>query len=138
MFAQKKIFELLILTSCLCFLNSCTQNGTNKSTDFEKTNSTESKVNITQLQNRGLSSTESKYPVIGQFKTRDKLIIISTGPNCPLYTLKLSSGQVLAMDLPADKFTAKFPELKDLIEHGIANWAGTDSKYQKGSISKVK
>jgi len=117
---SKKIFGLLIFVSWLSLLNHCYQNGTNKSTTLEEPNSTEFKINQTQSQNKELSSMDSKYPVIGQFRTKDKLILISTGPTCPLYTLKSSDGQVLAIDLPADKFTAKFPEVKDLIEQGIA------------------
>ena len=135
MIAQRIILELLILIACLCLISCCHQNGTSESTALKATIAAESEVSLTQLQKSGSSSKKSAHPIIGHPKTRDKLITIRTEPDGPLYTVKSSSGQVLAVDLPAAKLTAKFPELKDIIEHGIANWAGLNYRYQKTSNS---
>lgn len=65
-------------------------------------------------------------PVVGHLKTRDKLITIRTGPNGPLYTVKSHDGQTIAADLPATELSAKFPDLKQVVELGTADWAGMD------------
>ena len=73
----------------------------------------------------------SSNPVIGHLKTRDKFLTIRTGPDGPLYTVKSKDGRTLAVDLPGADLSAKFPELKDVVEGGIADWAGMDLQYHK-------
>ena len=74
-------------------------------------------------------------PVVVQLKTRDKLIAIRTGTNGPLYTVTSNDGQTLAVDLPATELSAKFPELKAVVERGVADWAGTDIDYGHSETS---
>ena len=73
---------------------------------------------------------KSSGPVTGHLKTRDKLITIRAGSNGPLYTVESEDGTVLAVDLPAEDVSAKFPELKDVVERGVADWAGIYPQYQ--------
>jgi hypothetical protein len=67
---------------------------------------------------------------IGHLKTRDKVLTIRTGPDGPLYTVKSADGNVLAAGLSPTDLSTRFPELKDMVERGIADWAGIDPKYQ--------
>jgi hypothetical protein len=65
--------------------------------------------------------------VIGHLKTRDKLITIRTGSHGPVYTVKSEDGTVLAVNLPASEISARFPDLKGIVERGVARgrvWAG--------------
>ena len=95
---------LLILVSCLCLTACISESG----------NSPES---ITG-------------PVIGHLKTNDKLITIQVRPDGPLYTVTSNEGVVLAVDLPEKELVAKFPELKEVIEQGVADWADLDIQHQ--------
>jgi hypothetical protein len=73
---------------------------------------------------------ESSSPAIGHLKTRDKLITIRTGSDEPLYSVKSEDGTVLAVNVSATDLHARFPELKDLMERSIADWAGLDSQFR--------
>jgi hypothetical protein len=69
--------------------------------------------------------------VIGHLKTMDKLITMQSGPDGPLYTVKSKGGRVVAADLSAAELSARFPELSEVVERGIADWAGIDRTYKK-------
>ena len=58
--------------------------------------------------------------VIGYIQTRDKTITIRSGSDGPLYTVKSIDGKVLAVDLPLDDLYAEFPDLKEIVENGLA------------------
>jgi len=64
--------------------------------------------------------------VIGHLETRDRMITVRTGSDGPLYTVKSESGKILAVDLPAGELSDRFPELKDVVEHGIVDHASRD------------
>ncbi|MFC1451818.1 PEGA domain-containing protein [Verrucomicrobiota bacterium] len=81
-------------------------------------------------QTRSGRSESSACPSIGHLRTRDKLITIRTGPDGPLWTVRSDSGAVLAEDLSAAALSAKFPELRDVVEGGIADWAGISPEHQ--------
>ncbi len=66
------------------------------------------------------------HPVICHLKTRDKLITVCAGEEMALYTVKTHSGAVLAVNLSAMELSTRFPELKGVVEQGIADWAGMD------------
>jgi len=72
----------------------------------------------------------SDGPIVGHLKTRDKLITMRSGSDGPLYTVKSEDGTVLAVDLAGEDLSAKFPELKNVVERGIADWAGMDLQHQ--------
>jgi len=101
MTVKKVITALLIVASSLCFAGCLSPNEAQDTTVRESA-------------------------VIGHLQTIDKLITIRTGPDGPLYTVKSDSGEVLAVDLPLRELSAKFPELKAVVEKGVANWAGMD------------
>lgn len=65
--------------------------------------------------------------VIGHLKTCDKRITIRMGGSRLLYTVKSEDGTVLATDVTEEELAATFPALKDMVEGGIADWAGLDS-----------
>lgn len=73
-------------------------------------------------------------PVIGQLKTGDKLLIVRSGPKGPLYTVKSDGGAVLAQDLPASEVGRRFPELKEEVERGMAEW-GVNSYHSESVIT---
>lgn len=58
--------------------------------------------------------------VIGQIQTRNKVIIIRSGADGQIYTVKSKEGDILADDLNAEELNAKFPELKEVVENGLA------------------
>ncbi len=58
--------------------------------------------------------------VIGHIQTRDKTITIRSGSDGPLYTVKSVDGKVLAVDLSLDDLYAEFPDLKEIVENGLA------------------
>ncbi|MDP6470356.1 MAG: DUF4974 domain-containing protein [Pseudomonadales bacterium] len=77
----------------------------------------------------------SSEPVVGHLKTRDKVITIRAGEGGPLYTIKSEGGAILAADLTHEELAAKFPDLKRVVQGGIADWAGTTG-HQSIEISR--
>jgi hypothetical protein len=67
-----------------------------------------------------ISDQSSEKAVIGQIQTRDKVIIIRSGADGQLYTIKSKDGNLLAADLNAGELNARFPELKEVIQNGLA------------------
>jgi len=80
----------------------------------------ETKGNVTEAKDSKSSKDVSAYPVIGHLRTKNKFITIQTGPNGPLYTVEAKDGKILAVNLPAEKLYAEFPELRKVLEQGIA------------------
>lgn len=113
MIKTKATSALLILVSCLG-LFACSQES-GKSTE-----NTTARV-----------TTPVTTPVIGHLKTRDKLITVQIGQNGPLYNVASNEGTVLAMDLSETDLVAQFPELKEVIEQGVADWADLDLRHQE-------
>lgn len=72
-----------------------------------------------------ISRQSSGNAVIGQVQTRDKVIIIRSGADGQLYTVKSRDGNLLAVDLNAEELDAKFPELKKVLENGLAGHDAT-------------
>ncbi len=101
MIARRVIVALLIVGACLCFSGCLSPN-------------------------KAQDAAAAEQVVIGHLKTMDKSITIHVGPNGPFYTVTSQSGEVLAVNLSTGELSEKFPELKKLVEKGIANWAGID------------
>ncbi len=101
MIARRVIVALLIVTACLC-LTGCLRS------------------------NRAQDSAAADQLVIGHLKTTDKSVTIHVGSGGPYYTVTSKSGEVLAADLSTRELSEKFPELQDVAEKGIADWAGMD------------
>lgn len=120
----------LIVLGCLCLI------GYSKgSLAQEKNVGIEIKGNMTEHKDSSASKDLSGYPVIGHLSTRDKFITIRTGPNGPLYTVETKDGKILAENLPAEKLCAEFPELKNVLEQGIAvNDASIRLRNKEGLI----
>jgi hypothetical protein len=115
MIARGIALIVLIVLGCLCFI------GYSKGSPAQEKNvGTEIKVNMTEDKDSSASKDVSGYPVIGYLRTRDKFITIRTGLNGPLYTVETRDGKILAINLPAEKLYAEFPELKNVLEQGIA------------------
>lgn len=79
--------------------------------------------------------------IIGHLLDKDKLITIVSGNGGPVYTVKEVGGEILATGIPASILFARFPELKNVIEHGFAgNDASLGPKpeiYQKNSMDGI-
>jgi hypothetical protein len=112
MISTKTLSALLILLGSLC-LPACQRQPGDDST----------------------SRSNSTHPVIGRLETRDKLITIRAKPDGPRYTVQLKDGRIVAADLPAADVSAKFPELKPLLERGVAQPPApiADVQYRKES-----
>ena len=93
-------------------------------------------TNVTKIKDGQISEDTSGYPVIGHLKKRDKVITIQKGPDGPLYTVETKDGKILGVDLPADILYAEFPDLKSLIEKGMAV---EDAAYrqEKSSVKSI-
>jgi hypothetical protein len=115
MIVRKMTSISFIFLGCLCLL-VCSKDSTAQ----ESSVATEVKGDMTQSKDSKPSKDLSGYVVIGHLKTKDKYITIRKGPDGPLYTVKSKDGKTLAMDLPAEKLYAEFPELKDVLERSIA------------------
>jgi hypothetical protein len=105
----------LIVLGCLCLIGN--SKGTIAKEPYVMP---ETKGNVTEANDSKLSKDVPGYPVIGHLRTKDKFITIRTGPNGPLYTVETKDGKILAVNLPAEKICAEFPELKYVLEQGIA------------------
>jgi hypothetical protein len=67
--------------------------------------------------------------VIGRLETRDQVIMITAGPDGPLYTIKSKEGQLVALNLSGKELAIRFPALHETMEKSLADpklWAGTD------------
>ena len=70
---------------------------------------------------------DADSPVVCYLKTRDKIITIRCGAHGPLYTVKGHNGEMLAENISASQIRARFPELRGIVEDGLAKgitWAG--------------
>jgi hypothetical protein len=105
----------LIVLGCLCLIG-CSKGTIAKEPYIMH----ETKGNMTEAKDSKSSKDMSCYPVIGHLRTKNKFITIRTGPNGPLYTVEAKDGKILAENLPAEKLYAEFPELKNVLEQGIA------------------
>jgi hypothetical protein len=115
MIAKRMISISLIVLGCLCLA------GYSKGTMAKESNIVaEAKGNVTEAQDSKSSKDMAGFPVIGHLKTKDKLITIRRGADGPLYTVETKDGEILAVNLPAGKLYAEFPELKSLLERGMA------------------
>jgi len=72
----------------------------------------------------------SAHAVIGHLKTRDRIITISTGPSGLCYTVKARDSKVLAEELAEDELYSRFPELKEVLDRGLA---GDDARLLRVS-----
>jgi hypothetical protein len=72
----------------------------------------------------------SGCPVIGRLVTAGKVITIRTGPAGPLFTVSSADGALLAAGLSSGELSDRFPDLKEVVEEGVADWAGIDPQYQ--------
>ena len=101
MIARRVVAALLIVDACLCFAGCLSPT-------------------------RAQDSAAPDQVVIGHLKTADKSVTIHVGPNGPFYTVTSKAGEVLAFNLSTRELSEKFPELQDVVEKGIADWAGID------------
>jgi hypothetical protein len=71
------------------------------------------------------------YPVIGFLKTNEHTITLQLGPNNQsLYTVRTHKGRLVADSLPESELVAKLPQLKTLIEEGMADGASLNLNDQ--------
>ena len=129
MISRRTTFALLIVAGYL-FLAGCHHTESSPvSTARCPTVATESNARIAEPEDTGPSRETSGNYVIGHLKTRDKIITIRTGRDGPLYTVKTKEGNILAVGLMTSEISSKFPELEELVKHGLAEpdaWAGSE------------
>ena len=61
--------------------------------------------------------------VLGQLEARGRVIIIWAGEQ-PRYTVRAKDGQTLAEGLTLRQLSAKYPELRSVVDGSYATWAG--------------
>ena len=59
--------------------------------------------------------------LIGSLKTNEKIINVLSGKSGPMYTIKTIGGEILAENLSKQEAIDKFPEIKAILERGIAD-----------------
>lgn len=59
-------------------------------------------------------------PVIGRLETRDLMLVVYSGTNGPMYTVASEDGKAIAENLNEQQLLARFPQLKPLIDEGMA------------------
>lgn len=74
-----------------------------------------------------ISYHSSGRPIIGQLRTKDKVLIIRSAADGQIYTVKSKEGDTIAVDLNALELDAKFPELKEVVKKGLAGDASLRS-----------
>ena len=122
--ARSKL-ALLIAVGFFC-LTGCKEESTDTPTAVAPPAIAETKVDASEPEQSEPSAKTPANPVIGHLEMKDKLITIRTGSAGPLYTVKSKDGKVLAEDLDPAELSAKFPELKDVVEQGVADGATMD------------
>jgi len=130
MIASRAVALLLILAACLYLSGCCCRIQSDDVAAGQSGIDIGSEAVAEEPQQEESAVQASDHPVVGHLKTRDKLITIRSGPDGPLYTVKSQDGRVLAVDLPASQLATRFPGLEDIVEGGIADWAGIDEKYR--------
>lgn len=106
--AKRIILTVLIVTGCLFI------------TGYSSSIMAGDNAAGTELKEGENRKDSTGYPVIGHLKKRDRVITISKGPDGPLYSVKTENGRTLAVNLSAEKLYAEFPDLKSVIEKGMA------------------
>jgi|TARA_Y100000310_G_scaffold208693_1_gene209304 hypothetical protein len=72
---------------------------------------------------------DSEYPLLGQLKTRDHLILMVMGPEEPLYTISNNEGEVLVSQRTGAEIKAENMELFALVQELIANQHGKGASF---------
>lgn len=122
--ARSKL-ALLIAVGFFC-LTGCKEENTDTPTAVAPPAIAETEVATSEPQLSEPVAKTPANPVIGHLEMKDKLITIRTGSAGPLYTVKSKDGNILAEDLDPAEMSAKFPELKDVVEQGVADSATVD------------
>lgn len=60
------------------------------------------------------------YPVVGQLKTRNHLIVIQNSPGGLLFTIKTHEGTVVEHQITEDWIASTLPDLHEILIRGIA------------------
>ena len=108
MYTKRTIFTGLFVIVCLCMAG------------FTGGASPEDEASAIEVKDIKVPKDASGYPVIGHLKKKGRIITIKKGPDGPLYTVETKDGKILAVNLSSDKLYAEFPELKSVIENGLA------------------
>ncbi|MBN1625415.1 MAG: hypothetical protein JW944_02735 [Deltaproteobacteria bacterium] len=67
-----------------------------------------------------ISDQSSGDTLIGEIRTKDKVLIIRSGEGVRHYTVKSKDGDILADDINTGELEIRFPELNDVVENGFA------------------
>lgn len=67
---------------------------------------------------------DSLSPVIGHFRTRDRLLTVHSGDEGPRFTVSTSDGDVLERLIPAAELEVRHPALFDAFQSSIAGKEG--------------
>ncbi len=83
------------------------------------------------------ASADDAGAVVGMLKTNEHIIVITAGPEGPLYTVKSTVGTVLAEQLSGTQLALQFPRLEDLVNTGMADGAGLNERHLAPKASKL-
>jgi len=88
--------------------------------------------------NKKISDQASGDAVIGQIRTKDKVLIIRSSAGGCHYTVKTKDGELLADDLNTMELETRFPELMDVVENGFAGDASLRTNIRFNNKVPVK
>ena len=75
------------------------------------------------------TTAEQDGSVVGMLKTNEYIIVVASGVNGPVYTVKNSAGTVLGDKLSSGELAARFPALEELVNTGVADDARLDLRH---------
>jgi len=116
---NKKI-SIISFLIILLFLSVCLQLNIARQCIAQQTAASNPESNV-------FSAQTGDDAVIGHLQTKDKIVTIRSDTDGPLYTVKSKDGEILAIDLTTEDLYAEFPELKNIIENGLA---GEDARVR--------
>ena len=68
----------------------------------------------------------TEYPAIGQLQTRDHLVVVHSGPDGLLYSIKTHEGTLLEHQRTEQWIAAEFPAIHETLVKGIAKLKTAD------------
>ncbi len=74
---------------------------------------------------------DNTYSVVGKLKTKDYVVLLKNGPNGPAYSITNHEGTEVADNLTGDQLSSRFPDIKNLLERGIADDAGLSPGFKE-------
>ena len=80
----------------------------------------------------------TEYPPIGQLQTSDHLVVVHSGPDGLLYSIKTHEGILLEHQKTEQWIAAEFPAIHETLVKGIAKLKTADAQARDDGASAVR